>query len=444
MPRNKKAQIFTWDIILATVIFLIVLASILFLWTETTEDIDSADTEYEIGWLATAVAEQLARTPGSPTNWTKAPNVNNITVIGLADTFRIGNETRVRDRVLDPDKVIEFINLTQRANGYSPLRNRLFGTGKYDFYVELSCMDSSVLDCFEGLRMEGIRNYNITCNASNLTFYISNYTLKSDPALVAVWRLDEGSGSVSSDSSGGGSDLSVYGASWTSGKYGTALSFDGTNDYASASPAQNVSAAYTVALWAKVADTGTRTMLSTRGPSDYSFDMKFRNGNEVNANIGTGTAWMTNNANALLSYQLNQWYHIIYAVNQTRYRIFINGTLAAEGGYSTAGTPLLLDVNHTINLGRRQDGTEYYTGTIDDVKIWRRALSNEEALAEYVRSEKYCRFGRNVSFSNVSYQMFDTKTVTFRKARNASLFDDDTTLLEPTANLKVVVYRLSH
>jgi hypothetical protein len=440
MPLNRKAQIFTWDIILATVIFLIVLGTILFLWTDTIEDIDAADTEYELSWLATAVSEQLARTPGTPDNWALSPNIGNITVLGLASTKRIGNDTKTLDRVLDPDKVIAFINLTQKPNGYSPLRNRLFGTGKYDFYVELSCLDSTIMDCFEGLRFDNIANYNFTCNASNTNFSISNYTLKSDPSLVAIWRFDEGADSIAADTSGGENDAAVNGASWTAGKYGSALLFDGTNDYVEATPGTTVSGAFTVSLWVKVSDNAVRTILSTRGPSDYSFDIKFRNGNEVHANIGNGTAWKTNYANASLLYDLNYWYHIVYAVNQTGYTIYINGTSVKTGTFAST-TPLLFDVNHTLNIGRKQDGTEYFYGAIDDVKIWNRALSGLEALNEYARSDKYCRFGKNVSMANASYQIYDSKTVTFRKGRNETLFDDDTAFLEPTANLKVVVYR---
>jgi hypothetical protein len=444
MPLNRKAQIFTWDIILATVIFLIVFGALLFLWTDTLEDIDAADTEYELSWLATAVSEQLARTPGLPINWTYSSNLGNITVLGLADTKRIGNDTKTLDRVLDPDKVVSFINLTQDTssdqNRYARLRNRVFGTGKYNFYVELSCLDPATLDCFEGLKFNRIINYNITCNASNTTFYISNYTLKSDPALVAIWRFDEGLDNLAADNSGEGNDATIIGANWTTGKYGSALQYNGTSNYVETSIQKNVSGAFTVSLWAKVQDNNPRTIISTQGPSNYGFNVEFLNGNLINASIGTGTVWLAHSASASLTYTKNYWYHIAYAVNRTGYRIFINGTLANTGTYS-AGTPVLFDVNHTLNIGRRQDATKYFNGTIDDVKIWSRALTDAEVLSEYERSDKHCRFGKNVSMVNASYQIYDSKTVTFRKGRNETLFDDDTVYLEPTATLKVVVYR---
>jgi len=282
-------------------------------------------------------------------------------------------------------------------------------------------------------------NYNITCNASNTTFYISNYSLKSDPALVAIWRFDEDADNLTADSSGEGNDATINGASWATGKYGSALNFDG-NDYVEAIPQTTVNGAFTVALWAKVSDGNPRTIFSTRGPADYGFDMEFRNGNEINASIGNGIVWLAPTANASLIYAHDYWYHIVYAVNQTGYRIFINGTLAKTGTYAM-GTPILFDVNHTMNIGRKQDGSDYFNGTIDEVKVWSRALTDTEAFNEYARAEKSCRFGKNISMTDTSYQIYDSKTVTFRKSSADSVFDDDTAFLEPTANLKVVVYR---
>ena len=49
--------------------------------------------------------------------------------------------------------------------------------------------------------------------------------------LVACWHMDEGEGSVIYDTSGNGNDGTIYGATWTDGKFGKALSFDGENDY---------------------------------------------------------------------------------------------------------------------------------------------------------------------------------------------------------------------
>ncbi len=50
-------------------------------------------------------------------------------------------------------------------------------------------------------------------------------------ALSRRTRFDEGSGATATDASGNGRTGAVTGATWATGRYGGALSFDGTNDY---------------------------------------------------------------------------------------------------------------------------------------------------------------------------------------------------------------------
>ena len=52
-----------------------------------------------------------------------------------------------------------------------------------------------------------------------------------DDYRAGFWKLDEDSGSTAFDSSGHNFDGAIYGASWTSGYYNSALDFDGVNDY---------------------------------------------------------------------------------------------------------------------------------------------------------------------------------------------------------------------
>lgn len=166
MTLNRKAQVFTWDLIFAMFIFFMVLGMLFYLWADILEKMTKSETEYELSWLSTAVSEQLVRTAGVPHNWTLNPD--NITVIGLAYSETLGNSTTVLGRVLDPDKLMHFINITQ--NNYPAVRNKLIGSGQYDFYAVISCLNSSNRDCFEGLYVDTIENGIITCfNGFNFT-----------------------------------------------------------------------------------------------------------------------------------------------------------------------------------------------------------------------------------------------------------------------------------
>jgi uncharacterized protein (TIGR02145 family) len=68
--------------------------------------------------------------------------------------------------------------------------------------------------------------------------------------------MDEGSGNLVGDMSGHGKTGTISGASWTAGKRGHALSFDGTNDYVDAGNVN--SSVKTVSFWIKASSTTNR------------------------------------------------------------------------------------------------------------------------------------------------------------------------------------------
>ena len=51
------------------------------------------------------------------------------------------------------------------------------------------------------------------------------------PAPVAAYSFDAGSGATLADLSGNGNTGAISGATWTTGKNGKALNFDGVNDW---------------------------------------------------------------------------------------------------------------------------------------------------------------------------------------------------------------------
>src|SRR5690349_16688012 len=68
--------------------------------------------------------------------------------------------------------------------------------------------------------------------------------------VVGYWKLDDGTGTVAADSSGQGNNGTlVNGPTWTAGKVGGALQFDGVNDVVDVpnSPSLNISGGITLA-----------------------------------------------------------------------------------------------------------------------------------------------------------------------------------------------------
>ena len=72
---------------------------------------------------------------------------------------------------------------------------------------------------------------------------------------VGMWLFDEGSGDVAGDSSGMGNNGTIHGgAEWVDGMFGSALSFDGSDDYVEIAhdASLNVGGGHTIALWFKL------------------------------------------------------------------------------------------------------------------------------------------------------------------------------------------------
>ncbi len=152
----RKGQAFISDFVIATLVFMIVLALIVFMWDEMLSRIDVLEDIGDMEWSSSNAVEQLMRSEGFPEDWYLDPE--NAEVIGLVDSGFFGES---EDRVLDPDKVMHLINLTK--NNYDTTRNKLLRRGDYNFYMNISCINASNRDCFDGLKIGRFSEGGVTC-----------------------------------------------------------------------------------------------------------------------------------------------------------------------------------------------------------------------------------------------------------------------------------------
>lgn len=199
--------------------------------------------------------------------------------------------------------------------------------------------------------------------------------------LVGHW-IGGGSGNTWMDRSGYGNHGTLTnGPTWTLGQGGrrNAIAFDGSNDSVNGPNGDHVlviSPAITVGVWVfPQAATGTYELLAGKrngNGSSTAFQIFLNTGNRRfgyynGTNIAVGTFAPT----------AGQWVHLLATVSGTALGLYVNGTLfdslTVSGGVGNGGSefPLMFGAN-------TQASGEYYSGLLDDVRIYNRALSAAE------------------------------------------------------------------
>jgi N-acetylneuraminic acid mutarotase len=244
----------------------------------------------------------------------------------------------------------------------------------------------------DGVDLAGETNATLNITDANATLHDGNYsvvvsndfgsvespeilvdinTTWSTDGLVGWWKFDEGSGTVAYDSSGNGNDGSLTGGpTWATGKIGGALSFDGVDDYVLVN--KDFGATLTISAWAK-RSSGDDLMLWCFGNQQTGPDLYFIQ-NKLYLNTWDGSA----NLFGDFLPEINTWYNFSTIISLVETKQYINGTLLGSANYkSPAGK------NFYISMKEQGQGDYAWNGSVDDVRIYDRALSAEEVQALY-------------------------------------------------------------
>lgn len=223
-----------------------------------------------------------------------------------------------------------------------------------------------------------------------------HFNVVTEPSgLIGWWKMNDGSGTTAADSSASGANGSITGAVWGSGKRSGALVFDGNDKVANGTGASlNGTTSFSVSSWVKIPTThaAQAIVVQQRGPADgttngYNGQYQLR----VNAD-GKPSFWVYGNgANqfdfaASTAIHDNQWHHVLAVRDGADGRIYINGTLAG----SSTGTVRSLASNIPVYLGcDGRDNNRFLNGSLDEVRIYNRALSGDEIQALLNRAPSF-------------------------------------------------------
>ena len=235
---------------------------------------------------------------------------------------------------------------------------------------------------FDG-KLDDIRIYNRPVSPGYIRdlYQNANPTVANDSSLKGYWSFDGAAitGTIAHDVSGFGNDGTLTsGPAITEGKLSQGISLDGVNDTVSGSLA-NVPMGNTIALWAKYVS-GFGVLFSHDSGSNNG--QRLSMGGSLTFTLGGVADYDCTGISGLSS---NVWYFVAVTTTgnggtMTCYAGGPNGTLTATSAIAIgtrSGTP------NAFRMGNYPTGSAYFNGSIDEVRIYNRALGASEIAALY-------------------------------------------------------------
>ena len=202
--------------------------------------------------------------------------------------------------------------------------------------------------------------------------------------LVAAYGFDETSGTTVNDSSPGGNPGVISGATRiTTGRSGGALSFDGVNDWVTVADAASLdfTTAATIEAWVYPTTLAGawRTVLLKERTNGLAYGLYAAdNGNRPIAYSFTTSELGARGPTALPA---NTWTHLAVTYSASTLRLFVNGTQVVTRSVGTPLQPSTLP----LRLGGNAIWNEWFSGRIDEVRLYNRALAATEIQSDMTR-----------------------------------------------------------
>ncbi|MFH1161814.1 MAG: LamG-like jellyroll fold domain-containing protein [Candidatus Jorgensenbacteria bacterium] len=306
------------------------------------------------------------------------------------------------------------VNLTAFSAG-SPLSKfpvdpvNATSTGEYYAYVTGSSWELTAFLKSDKYKMGGGSDKASKDSGQHPELYELGSTLKltpvtRDPSLVGYWKLDETSGTLYDTSGHGNNGTQSGGVTYgATGKVGNALSFDGVDDYVSTILSPPSTVPVSVLLWIYPTDNTVSHCVVSRPPAGW-FPLygvcPYLSTNEVynytNGLYGlylqtTESYGAAMRVTSNVSPPNNTWSQVGFTYDGSSFTLFYNGQATGKtlwcktGGCNENQNYLSISGSQTHSLGKANDAwkSNLFQGSIDDIRIYNRALSAAEISAIY-------------------------------------------------------------
>jgi hypothetical protein len=193
--------------------------------------------------------------------------------------------------------------------------------------------------------------------------------------------------------SGNGNLAQIDGATRTTGRLGNALSFNGSNNTVDTNkPVVQTSTSFTVAAWVLLSDLDHwHTAVSQDGDNTSGFYLQFVPPSH-SLSLSGHLAFSLTNSDSITATTIratsnfnpvaNVWYHLVgvYDARVGQSSLYVNGILR-----STQMVPTAWNARGETVIGRAKwnEAVDFWSGKIDDVRLYNRALSATDVTNLY-------------------------------------------------------------
>ena len=186
------------------------------------------------------------------------------------------------------------------------------------------------------------------------------------------------------DSSGNSLNGNNYGAYATDDRFGNAnaaFDFKGYSSVMLPTASINNIPAGSISLWFKTTQTmGAQTIVTKTivNTIDY-FHLSLIDQNIYFGVDMTTQPWLVSKEKI----QANTWYNVVASWDGTQWKLFLN----SRADTSVASASVVPDGLRDVYVGMNDNGTEFFNGTIDDIRIFNRVLSQTDIDSLYHKAD---------------------------------------------------------
>ena len=224
--------------------------------------------------------------------------------------------------------------------------------------------------------------YNETaCTKAACSGTTNTLDILGDSSCIAAYPLDGSPLDLSGNYNGVQTNVT-----YPVGNFDLAGSFNGSSSYISTSYIVPASTPASISSWFNTSSTGNYRTLFSDAPSNGAavntrMQIYFTPTNTFDVIIGNNSGYWIGSSNSIASYIDGNWHNLIATYNGTDVKVYIDGSLfqsfTSTISFGTAG-------NQSLVLGKAGlNNVNYWNGSIDQVRIFNKALSAGEVTTLY-------------------------------------------------------------